>query len=104
MSSTTANNAPTPQQVFDELADQLKEAAAAVDKLKVEKNVDVLEDLKYQFYSNLLEVQDTIKDMLKSFRKRHKMTEKEVRERMAEEEETDAEDEDGDDEPEEKAC
>jgi len=92
----SADAPPTNQEVFDSLCEGLKEACQCIEKLKGEKNVDEIEELKYTFYSNLLEVQDAVKDMLKAFRKKYKMTEKEVRARMDEE--------DGDDEGEEESA
>ena len=77
----------TFREAFDELIACLNDACLSADKLTTEKNVDTLNDLRFDFYSNMLEVSDAVKDMLKGFRKKHKMTEKEVRSRMSEEEE-----------------
>lgn len=82
---------PTFREAFNELIASLNDGCSAAEKLTTEKNVDTLNDLRYDFYSSLLEVSDAIKEMLKGFRKKHKMTEKDVRARMAEEEAEDGE-------------
>jgi inorganic pyrophosphatase len=94
MSDSTTQQTPSAnQEIFKELCEALLSACESLDQLKVEKNVDALDDLKYEVYSNLLEVQDAIKDMLKAFRKKYKITERQVRDRMkAEDGEGDAED------------
>ena len=76
---------PSNKEMFDELASYLHEAASALDSMKDEKDADELNNLKFDFYSLLLGVSDEIKDILKVFRKKYKITEKQVRAAMEEE-------------------
>ena len=77
--------APSNQEIFAELCGYLQEACSSLEKMSTEKDVDEIADLKFDFYSLVLGVSDELKDILKAFRKKYKITERQVRERMAEE-------------------
>lgn len=74
------------KEMFEELAGALLESFNIYEKMVVETDLNQKKEYQFDCYAIILNVQEELKDFLKSYRRHYGVKEAEVKKRMAEEE------------------